>query len=134
MNNGTFDINLAREITGGITAGRIVTRDTRLARIVCWNAKGKRPIVALLDNGKEERVARYTVNGCHDERDNVRTGMDLITETPRKWRVTYKMALQPTTTQELTCYLDLEGVREHFGLLNPGVEHYSIEEITWNKK
>ena len=58
----------------------IVTRDGRSARIICRDAKGKRPIVALLDNGSEERVARFTVNGRHDERDNVTSSMDLIIE------------------------------------------------------
>lgn len=58
----------------------IVTRDGRSARIICRDAKGKRPIVALLDNGSEERVARFTVNGRHDERDNVTSSMDLVLE------------------------------------------------------
>lgn len=78
---GKFDESTAREITAGVASAhgkRIVTRDGYPARIICWNAKGKRPIVALFDIGEIERVARYTKNGRHDERDNVRCNMDLI--------------------------------------------------------
>lgn len=61
--------------------GKIKTRDGHTARIICWDAKGKRPIVALFDIGVMERVARYTINGRHDERDNVTSNFDLIIET-----------------------------------------------------
>lgn len=75
-----FDEATAREINGGVRYGKIKTRDGHTARIICWNAKGKRPIVALFDIGEMERVARYTVNGRHDERDNVTSNMDLVLE------------------------------------------------------
>ena len=75
-----FDEGTAREINGGLRNGKIKTRDGHPARIICWNAKGKRPIVALFDIGEMERVARYTVNGRHNERDNVTSSMDLVLE------------------------------------------------------
>lgn len=81
--DGKFDESTAREITAGVASAhgkRIVTRDGFPARIICWNAKGKRPIVALFDIGEMERVARYTLNGRHDERDNVRSNFDLLIE------------------------------------------------------
>jgi len=76
-----FNEATAREVSGGLRYGKIKTRDGHTARIICWNAKGKRPIVALFDIGEMERVARYTINGRHDERDNVTSNLDLVIET-----------------------------------------------------
>ena len=75
-----FDLGTAQDIMNGELFGSIKTRDGHPARIICTDAKGKRPIVALFDIGEMERVARYTVNGRHDERDNVASNMDLVLE------------------------------------------------------
>ena len=51
-----FDLELAKKITNGECDGRIVTRDGKNARVVCWDKKkGDFPIVALIsgDGGVE---------------------------------------------------------------------------------
>ena len=49
------------------------------ARIVCTDAKGYRPVIALImdSDGRSEFPMQYTVQGRHDVRDNVTTNVDL---------------------------------------------------------
>ena len=52
-----FDINLAK-------AGKpVCTRDGRKARIICFDAKGTFPIIALVDEKVEEFAFSYTADG-----------------------------------------------------------------------
>lgn len=47
--------------------GEIVrTRSGLPVRILCYNAKGNKPIVAIVENESEDKVVRYTINGRVD--------------------------------------------------------------------
>ena len=77
-----FEVELAKKITNGECDGRIVTRDGRNARIVCWDRKSSSVynIVALLYETEIELIFTYAVNGCEvvdRESDN-----DLMLEIP----------------------------------------------------
>lgn len=72
-----FNEALAREINGKLRYGKIKTRDGYPVRIVCWNAKGRYPIVGLIDRNGEEVPVRYTYDGKSDYRPNVTTNYDL---------------------------------------------------------
>ena len=49
-----FEVELAKKISNGEVKGRIVTRDGRSVRIVCWDTKDPAyPIIALVDDGVE---------------------------------------------------------------------------------
>lgn len=62
-----FDVELAKNITNGKVDGRIVTREGKSVRIVCWNKIDKTyPIVGLEDNGFEEYLKSYTTEGIWD--------------------------------------------------------------------
>lgn len=62
-----FDVELAKKITNGKVDGRIVTREGKSVRIVCWNKIDKTyPIVGLEDNGFEEYLKSYTTEGIWD--------------------------------------------------------------------
>lgn len=41
----------------------VCTRDGRKARIICFDAKGIQPIVALITCGNEEKSVRYKISG-----------------------------------------------------------------------
>ena len=59
-----FDVEMAKKITNGDVDGKIVTRDGRSARIICWDKKGGiYPVFALIDNGDEEIYKSYTNEG-----------------------------------------------------------------------
>ncbi len=78
-----FNENTAREVTADCHPGaKIVTRDKRPARVICWNAKGERPIVALVDMGGFEVPYNYNRAGRRDPRENVSTNHDLLIEMP----------------------------------------------------
>ena len=43
---------------------KVITRDGNSVRILCTDAKGKYPIIALIWIHGEERVYSFTKNGC----------------------------------------------------------------------
>lgn len=76
-----FDVELAKKITNGEYDGRIVTRDGRKARVVCWDAEGRDDyVLALLSNNNREYPVNFMPNGrmVKDER----TQSDLMFEIP----------------------------------------------------
>lgn len=59
-----FDIEMAKKITKGEIPGKIVTRDGRDARIICWDKKDEDyPIVCLVKDEFEETIKSYTMQG-----------------------------------------------------------------------
>ena len=78
MNEICFVLELAKDIQAGKSKGRIVTRDGKPVRIVCWDVKGDYPILALVDLGYIETPARYTADGHYDLRGNVKSNYDLL--------------------------------------------------------
>lgn len=74
-----FDAEKAKKIQSGEIEGRIVTRDGRKARIVCWDAKRDDSIVALVENDKGvENVISYISTGNYYINRNI--DIDLIIE------------------------------------------------------
>ena len=73
-----FNINIAREINGKVRYGKIKTKNGQPVRIICWNAKGDKPIIALVDYGTFELPAAYTKEGWFDKRPNVISNFDLV--------------------------------------------------------
>lgn len=77
-----FDIELAKKITSGDIPGKVVTRDGISVRIICWNKRDKTyPIVALLDEKKEEDLEKYMENGVWSSDGNC-DHFDLFLEVP----------------------------------------------------
>lgn len=80
-----FDLERAKRITEGKEEGKIVTRDGRNARIICFDAKDKFPIIALLENEKGvETVWVYLSNGKMNTETVVSTCIDLYLSVPCK--------------------------------------------------
>lgn len=73
-----FEVELAKKISNGDVKGRIVTRDGRSVRIVCWDRKGVNPIVALVEQYNGEEVSYYPMNGSWE------TDKDLMLEVPEE--------------------------------------------------
>ena len=58
-----FEVELAKKISNGEVEGRIVTRDGRSVRIICWDRKDKDfPIVSLAGNSESECIF-HKING-----------------------------------------------------------------------
>lgn len=75
-----FDIELAKQITSGEIKGRVVTLEHLSARIVCWDARGDLPIVALINGDDEEYSCKYTEKGLVV--DGYPSSDDLMLEVP----------------------------------------------------
>lgn len=58
-----FDVEMAKKITNGKVDGKIVTRDGRNVRVLCWDAKADQCIVALLLGEFYEECGTYTKDG-----------------------------------------------------------------------
>lgn len=84
-----FDLELAKAITKGEKEGRVVTRDSRKARVVCWDKAGKLfPIVALLaDTQFNESTAYYTEKGKRAYPGTRDCDDDLFLEVPDKFNL-----------------------------------------------
>lgn len=64
-----FEVELAKRISNGNEEGRIVTRGGDEARIVCWDYKsmsGDYPILALINQGKQEEPIAYSKEGQYN--------------------------------------------------------------------
>lgn len=59
-----FDIELAKKITSNEVHGKIVTRDGRNVRILCFDRNSIDCIVVLIDNKKWEMIESYTSDGA----------------------------------------------------------------------
>ena len=86
-----FDVELAKAITKGEKEGRVVTKNERLARIICWDyhTRYKYPIIALVKNGHMENVRTYNING----KNEILPDLDIFLEVPDEQEVKPKFEL-----------------------------------------
>lgn len=79
-----FDLELAKKITNGEVEGRIVTRDGRSTRIVCYDMDNggnkENSILALVKNQKGEFTWTYNSAGCYC--NGSKSNLDLMLEIP----------------------------------------------------
>ena len=59
-----FDISLAKKIQNKEIEGKIVTRDGRNVRILCFDRNSIDCIVVLIDNRSWEMIESYTLDGA----------------------------------------------------------------------
>lgn len=64
-----FDIEMAKKITNGEVEGKVVTRDDGNARIICWDAEGDQPIIALIKYHDKEYPHSFCLNGLLQDGD-----------------------------------------------------------------
>ena len=93
-----FDLQKARE------GKPVCTRDGRKARIICFDAKGSMPIVALISNGDYENLHRYYNSGSNYNVDNDYDLM-MLPEKKEGWIIVSKNA---------TIYDSLEDAKKSF--------------------
>lgn len=77
-----FDLSKAKQITNGEIEGKIVTRDGRNARIICWDRNNETyPIVVLVpdEDGIEDSLS-FTENGSYYEEGETKD--DLLLQLP----------------------------------------------------
>lgn len=83
-----FDVERAKRITNGEEDGKIVTRDGKEVRIVCFDVKNdKYPIIGLVKEGNYESAESFSKNGEYSIGDG-KLDCDLFLKVP-EW-TTYK--------------------------------------------
>ncbi len=58
-----FDVEMAKRISNGEVDSKIITRDGRNVRVVCWDARGDLCILALLAGKSKDDVGAYPNDG-----------------------------------------------------------------------
>ena len=76
----------------------VCTRDGRKARIICFDVKGDKPIIALIENEIDERPCNYFANGRFYSNPNENNDADLmmLTEKRSGWVNVYKNQIHDT--------------------------------------
>lgn len=59
----SFDVEMAKRISNGEVDGKIITRDGRNVRVVCWDARWDLCILALLAGKSKDDVGAYPNDG-----------------------------------------------------------------------
>lgn len=80
----SFNLELAKKITNKEVKGRIVTKDGRNAKIVCWDMQwyGTHRLVALVEDGKKEIAISCYLNGKRIDEVYNWDSFDLLLEVP----------------------------------------------------
>lgn len=88
-----FDINLAK-------AGKpVCTRDGKKARIICFDVKGATyPIIALIEEGEDERFCSYMPNGRrYEDEEERKDDLMMLPEKKEGWVNVYYNRIDGTT-------------------------------------
>ena len=86
-NLSPFDIQKARE------GKPVCTRDGRKARIICFDAKGDKPIIALVEMGTAETPNNYPIDGKAISAKEASCDLMMLTEKKEGWVNVYSNCL-----------------------------------------
>ena len=66
---------------------KVITRDGRSARIICTDARGRFPIIALVekDNGQTENAFAFTKNGTYLTLEQDENDLFFVSEKHERW-------------------------------------------------
>lgn len=83
-----FNLALAKKITNKEVTGRIVTKDGRNAKILCWDMQwyGTHRLVALVEDGKKEIAISCYLNGKRIDEVYNWDSFDLYLEVPTYYK------------------------------------------------
>ena len=116
-----FDIDLAKKIQAGEAQGRIVTRDGRKARIICFDKKGDYPIVALVnDYNEEEYIKNYDKFGKKFIDGETTDDLMMLPEKKEGWAVIRRSDIYENEGQAKEAMLN-----SHIAVM--------IKKITWEE-
>lgn len=78
-----FNLEMAKQITNGEKEGRIITKDGKAVRIICWDKKSLTPIVALIDCCDDmEYIEHYYNDGVALHATDEENSANLMLEVP----------------------------------------------------
>lgn len=77
-----FDLETAKKIQAGEIEGNIKTKEGSDVRIICWDKKGKCPIIALVDVCDKEVGYYYDSDGFYFSQEKEGGYLNLVLEVP----------------------------------------------------
>lgn len=110
---------------------KVITRDGRLVkRILCVDAKGDYPIVALIKSTdeKEEYPIRYTVDGRYSPQYEKQLDLFFVPEKYEKWTNVYKKSKEDIYFGEI--YSSEKEAKDN---INPFVNCVATVKIEWEE-
>ena len=109
-----FDINLAKQ------GKPVCTRDGRKARIICFDKKGKHPIVSLVENGDKEVVNNHYNDGKYWQEQYPENDLMMLPEKKEGWVVIRRSDIYENEGQAKEAMLN-----SHIAVM--------IKKITWEE-
>lgn len=108
LNLKPFDIQKARE------GKPVCTRDGRKARIICFDAKGDYPIVALIESGNIEGVQQYMIDGhCTKAMSECYGDLMMLPEKKEGWVNVYALNTCYSSKEEAEANIDQDYEHEY---------------------
>lgn len=106
---------------------KVVTRDSHSVRIVCTDAKGEYPIIALVDYGKRESTENYMPNGRYLKTEECVLDLFFASEKREGWVNVYRIA--DTDELEASIIFSTKEEAEFYRGDNP--KYVATTKITW---
>ena len=100
LNLKPFDLEKARE------GKPVCTRDGRKARIICFDAKGDKPIIALVEMGTAETPNNYPIDGKAVSAKEASCDLMMLPEKKEGWAIIRRSDIYETEEQAKKVILD----------------------------
>lgn len=129
LNLKPFDIQKAKE------GKPVCTRNGRKARIICFDAKGKQPIIALLEREKtdEEIIQTYSMNGRYYEfRKEDHRDLMMLPEKREGWVNVYRDCDGANITKDDNIYSSREAAIASAQFID-GNHYVATTKINWEE-
>lgn len=130
LNLKPFDIQKAKE------GKPVCTRNGRKARIICFDAKGKQPIIALLEREKtdEEIIQTYSMNGRYYEfRKEDHRDLMMLPEKREGWVNVYRDCDGANITKDDNIYSSREAAIASAQFID-GNHYVATTKINWEEQ
>ena len=104
------ELNLKEFNLEAAKAGKpVCTRDGRKARIICFDAKGDKPIIALVEMGTAETPNNYPIDGKAVSAKEVSCDLMMLPEKKEGWVNVYKDSVYDTKDEALIGRSEIRG-------------------------
>lgn len=131
----SFNVEMAKKIQNKECDGKIVTRDGKKARIICYDAKSSRPIIALVKRKFDDYEECYSFYENGRACSNKETDYDLIMLLPEKkegWVNVYRDCDGVNITKDDNIYSSKEAAIASVQFINEN-SYVATTKINWEE-
>ena len=121
-----FDLEAAK-------AGKpVCTRDGRKARIICFDAKGDKPIIALVEMGTAETPNNYPIDGKAVSAKEASCDLMMLPEKKEGWINVYRDCDGANITKDDNIYSSKEAAIASAQIID-GKSYVTTTKINWEE-